>query len=133
MTRARRAALVLSFAALFALSFAFRAGDFHFDVGAVAAWLAAAPLWLLIRGQPAGVTFRRTLLAAWLGYACVFWWLYIVITVFGLAPAFAGVAHPGRVAAYCALARPLATRPSAAGALGRAFCAAAPARRVDPG
>jgi apolipoprotein N-acyltransferase len=95
--------LSLAFAALFALSFAFRAGDVRFDVGAVAAWFAFAPLWLLIRGQPARVAFRRTFLAAWLGYAAVFWWLFIVITVYGRAPAAAGVAGTATVAAYCAL------------------------------
>jgi apolipoprotein N-acyltransferase len=33
----------------------------------------------------------------------VFWWLYVVITVFGRAPAFAGIAGTLGVAAYCAL------------------------------
>ena len=103
MTRTSRIGLSLAFAALFALSFAFRAGDVRFDVGVVAAWFAFAPLWLLIRGQPARVAFWRTFLAAWLGYACVFWWLFIVITVFGRAPAAAGFAGTVTVAAYCAL------------------------------
>jgi apolipoprotein N-acyltransferase len=103
VTRAQRALYTIAFAVLFAASFEFRAGDFHFDVGLVAAWLAAGPLWLLVRGQTPAVTFRRTFLAAWLGYVGVFWWLYIVITVYGRAPAFAGVGGALVVAAYCAL------------------------------
>jgi len=103
MTRVNRTALSLAFALLFALSFAFRAGDLRCDVGAVAAWLAFAPLWLLVRGEGPRVAFRRVFLAAWLGYAAVFWWLFIVITVYGRAPAIAGVAGTITVAAYCAL------------------------------
>jgi apolipoprotein N-acyltransferase len=103
VTRQTRVGLSLGFALAFALSFAFRAGDVRFDVGAIAAWVAFAPLWLLIRGQPPRVAFRRTFLAAWLGYAGVFWWLYIVITVYGRAPAIAGVGGAVVVAAYCAL------------------------------
>ena len=115
VTRGQRALYTAAFALLFAASFEFRAGDFRFDVGAVAAWLAAAPLWLLVRGQTPGVAFRRTLLAAWLGYAGVFWWLYVVITVYGRAPAFAGVGGMLGVAAYCALC--LATLAALAAAL----------------
>lgn len=103
VTRLTRLGLSLAFALLFALSFEFRAGDLRFDVGAVAAWLALAPMWLLIRGQSPRVAFRRAFLAAWLGYACVFWWLFIVITVFGRAPSAAGVTGTVAVAAYCAL------------------------------
>src|SRR5262249_3436175 len=57
----------------------------------------------------------RTFLAAWLGYACVFWWLYVVITVYGRAPALAGVGGALGVAAYCALC--LAVAVAAASAL----------------
>ncbi|HXX47529.1 MAG TPA: apolipoprotein N-acyltransferase [Myxococcota bacterium] len=100
--------LALAFAALFALSFPFRAGDFRFDLGAVAGWLAFAPLWLLVRGRPPKVAFRRAFAAAWLGYAGVIWWLYIVITVFGHAAPAGGIAGALGVAAYCALCAALA-------------------------
>ncbi|HTO08188.1 MAG TPA: apolipoprotein N-acyltransferase [Myxococcota bacterium] len=109
-----RLGLSLAFAALFALSFAFRAGDVFFDVGPVAAWAAAAPLWLLLRDAPPRAAFGRAFLAAWLGYACVFWWLFIVITVYGKAPAAAGVAGTLGVAAYCALCLALGAAAAAA-------------------
>ena len=114
VTRPTHAWLALAFALLFALSFAFRAGDLRFDVGVVAAWFALAPLWLSIRGESARVAFRRTFLAAWLGYACVFWWLFIVITVYGRGHAIAGVAGTVAVAAYCALCVALAAALAAA-------------------
>ncbi|MFI5317361.1 MAG: apolipoprotein N-acyltransferase [Myxococcota bacterium] len=97
------AALTLGFALLFALSFEFRAGDLRFDAGLVAGWLALAPLWLLIRGQAPRVAFGRAFFATWLGYAGVFWWLFIVITVYGRAAAYAGFGGTVAVAAYCAL------------------------------
>lgn len=102
-SRLTRVGLTLAFAALFGLSFEFRAGDLRFDVGALAAWLAFAPLWLLIRGASPRTAFKRTFLAAWLGYVAVFWWLFIVITVYGRAPAIAGATGALAVAAYCAL------------------------------
>ncbi len=102
-SRRARWVLTLAFAVLFGLSFEFRAGDVYFDLGTALAWLAFAPLWLLIRGARPRVAFARTFLAAWLGYASVFWWLYVVITVFGHAPAVAGVVGMLGVAAYCAL------------------------------
>ncbi|HTO70631.1 MAG TPA: apolipoprotein N-acyltransferase [Myxococcota bacterium] len=95
--------LTVAFGVLFALSFPFRADDFRFDVGAVAGWLAFAPLALLLRGQPPRAAFRRAFFAAWLGYAGVIWWLYIVITIYGRAAPYAGVAGALGVAAYCAL------------------------------
>jgi apolipoprotein N-acyltransferase len=113
VTRARLA-LTLAFALLFALAFDFRAGALHFDVGIALGWLALAPLWLLIRGQRPWAAFRRVWLATWLGYAGVFWWLYIVITVFGNAPAIAGVGGALAVAAYCALCAGLAGAVTAA-------------------
>ncbi|HXZ85515.1 MAG TPA: apolipoprotein N-acyltransferase [Myxococcota bacterium] len=106
--------LALAFAALFTLSFPFRAGDFRFDVGAVAGWLAFAPLWALVRGQPPRVAFRRAFVAAWLGYAGVIWWLYIVITIYGRAAPAGGVAGALGVAAYCALCGALAAGLAAA-------------------
>jgi apolipoprotein N-acyltransferase len=112
---ARRLLLTAAFALLFALSFEFRAGDLRFDAGMVAGWLALAPLWLLIRGQSPGVAFRRAFLAAWVGYACVFWWLFVVITVYGRAAPYAGVVGTIAVAAYCALCA--ATAASLAAAL----------------
>jgi apolipoprotein N-acyltransferase len=93
-------ALGAAFALLFALSFPFRAGDFGFDVGIAAGWLALAPLWLLVRGQRPWVAFRRVLAATSAGYALVWWWLYIVITVYGRAPAFAGAGGALGVAVY---------------------------------
>jgi apolipoprotein N-acyltransferase len=110
----RRIWLSLAFAGLFALSFCFRAGDVRFDVGPLLAWFAFAPLWLLIRGARPWVAFRRTFLAAWVGYSCVFWWLFIVITIYGRGPAFAGVGGTVAVAAYCALCVALAAALAAA-------------------
>ena len=110
----RRVLLTAAFAALFGLSFEFRAGDLRFDLGAVAGWLALAPLWLLIRGESPGVAFRRAFLAAWIGYASVFWWLFIVITVYGRAAPYAGVGGTIAVAAYCALCAAAAASVAAA-------------------
>lgn len=110
-----RLGLTLAFALSFGLAFAFRAGDVYFDAGPVVAWGAAVPLWLLVRDASPRAAFGRAFLAAWLGYACVFWWLYVVITVYGRAPAFAGVGGTLGVAAYCALC--LATGAAAAAAL----------------
>jgi len=99
----RSAGLAATYAMLFALSFPFRAGGFGFDVGALAGWLALVPLWLLVQDQRPWLAFRRALAATSLGYALVWWWLYIVVTVFGNAPAVAGVAAVLGVAFYAGL------------------------------
>ena len=99
----RSAALVAAYTALFALSFPFRAGDFGFDAGAGAGWVALAPLWLLVREQRPRVAFRRALAATTAGYAAVWWWLYIVVTIYGHAPPLAGVAAAVGVAFYAGL------------------------------
>ena len=121
----RRLALALAFALTLALAFPFRAGELRFDVGMVAGWLALAPLAALIRGLGPRAAFTWTLVASWLGYTLVIFWLYVVVTVHGGAPPLAGVGavavvtgvfavHAGAAAA---LSAKLASRVGRAGVL----------------
>jgi len=89
--RGRRLALSAAFALLLALSFPFRAGQLAFDVGALAGWLALAPLAVLCRELAPRAAFRWAFLASWAGYALSLFWLYVVVRVHGGAPAAGGV------------------------------------------
>jgi apolipoprotein N-acyltransferase len=84
--------LASAFALLLALSFPFRAGQVAFDVGALAGWLALAPLVLLGRGLAPRAAFKWAFFGSWAGYALTLFWLYVVVTVHGKAPAAGGVA-----------------------------------------
>jgi len=90
----RKARLIagVAFAALLALAFPFRAGELRFDLGWLCGWLALWPFARLVRGVPPGRAFRLATGFAGAGYAVVIFWLYVVVTVFGLAPAPIGVA-----------------------------------------
>ncbi len=98
-----RLILAASFALLLALSFPFRAGELRFDVGLVAGWLALAPLAALIRDLAPRAAFTWTFLASWVGFTLVIFWLYVVVTVHGRAPALAGVGAVGVVTAVFAV------------------------------
>jgi len=62
--RPRRRSLALTvvlagvFALLIPLAFPFRAGDFRFDLGIVAGWLALAPLAALLRNLTPRAAFK---------------------------------------------------------------------------
>jgi apolipoprotein N-acyltransferase len=90
--RAVRIAAGGAFALLLALAFPFRAGALRFDAGWLAGWLALWPFARLVRGLPPRAAFGWAVPAAAAGYAAVLFWLYVVVTVFGLAPAPIGVA-----------------------------------------
>jgi apolipoprotein N-acyltransferase len=99
----RRLGLALLFAVTLALAFPFRGGELRFDFGMVAGWLALAPLAALIRGLGPRAAFQWTFLASWFGFALVIFWLYVVVTVHGGAPAIAGVGAVGVVTAVFAV------------------------------
>ena len=86
----RRLVLALLYALTLALAFPFRGGELRFDFGLVAGWLALAPLAALLRGLGPRAAFTWTLLASWLGYTAVIFWLYVVVTVHGGAPHSSG-------------------------------------------
>jgi len=86
----RRLGLALLFALTLVAAFPFRAGELRFDFGSVAGWLALAPLAALLQGLAPRAAFTWTLLASWLGFVGVLYWLYVVVTVHGGAPAPAG-------------------------------------------
>ena len=92
MTLRRRGALALLFALTLALAFPFRAGELRFDLGLVAGWLALAPLAALLQGLSPRAAFKWTFFASWLGFTGILFWLYVVVTTHGGAPAIAGVA-----------------------------------------
>jgi apolipoprotein N-acyltransferase len=90
----RKARLVwgAAFAALLALAFPFRAGELRFDLGWLAGWLALWPFARLVRDSTPREAFWRATAFASAGFAFVIFWLYVVVTVYGLAPAPIGVA-----------------------------------------
>jgi apolipoprotein N-acyltransferase len=90
--RKARLAAGAAFAALLALSFPFRAGELRFDLGWLAGWVALWPFARLVRSVSPGTAFRLATAFASAGYAFVLFWLYVVVTVYGLAPAPIGVA-----------------------------------------
>ncbi len=92
MTFRTRIAHSLLFAATLALAFPFRAGELRFDLGAAAGWLALAPLAALLRDLGPRAAFKWTFFSSWLGFTLILFWLYVVVTVHGGAPAIAGVA-----------------------------------------
>ncbi len=91
MTFRRRIALALLFAITLALAFPFRAGELRFDLGLAAGWLALAPLAALLTDLGPRAAFKWTFFASWLGFTLILFWLYVVVTVHGGAPAIAGV------------------------------------------
>jgi apolipoprotein N-acyltransferase len=102
----------VAFAVALVLSFPFRAGELRFDLGAVAGWLALAPLVLLTRGLRPLQAFTWATGAATLGYSGVFFWIYVVVAVHGgAAPpvaAFAVVGLSFGVALFAGLAAAVA-------------------------
>ena len=78
-----RPALAAAFGVLLVLAFPFRVGDFTFDLGWFAGWLALVPFALLVRG----LSFRRALAwatgAATLGMSGVLFWIYVVVAEHG--------------------------------------------------
>lgn len=95
----RRIAAGLGFAALLVLAFPFRAGDFRFDLGAGAGWLALLPLAWLIDGLRPARAAGYAGAAATLGFCGVLFWLFVVVHEHGQAPAALGVAAVVAVAA----------------------------------
>jgi len=86
----RRIALALLFVLTLVLAFPFRAGELRFDLGTAAGWLALAPLAALLQGLAPRAAFKWAALSSWLGFVGVLYWLYVVVTVHGGAPAPAG-------------------------------------------
>jgi len=107
----RRVALALLFALLLVLAFPFRAGELRFDLGLFAGWLAVAPLAALLRELSPRAAFQWTFFSSWLGFTGILFWLYVVVTVHGGAPAVAGVG------AVLVVAGVFALHAAAAGAL----------------
>jgi len=101
--RPRVASLALLYALTLAAAFPFRGGELRFDLGMVAGWLALAPLAALIPGLSARAAFTWTLLASWFGYTLVIFWLYVVVTVHGGAPAAGGIGAVAVVTAVFAV------------------------------
>ena len=87
----RTVVLAGAFGILLWLAFPFRAGDFRFDLGIVTGWLALAPLAALLRGLSPRAAFKWTFFASWPGFTLTLFWLYMVVTVHGGAPAIGGV------------------------------------------
>jgi len=92
VTLRTRIAHALLFAITLALAFPFRAGELRFDLGAAAGWLALAPLAALLRDLGPRAAFKWAFFSSWLGFTLIVFWLYVVVTVHGGAPAIAGVA-----------------------------------------
>jgi apolipoprotein N-acyltransferase len=99
----RRLLLAVAFALLLALAFPFRAGSHAFDGGVLFGWLALAPLARLVSELEPRAAFRWAFFASWAGYAGTLFWLYVVVTVHGGAPAAGGVAAVLVVTAIFAL------------------------------
>jgi apolipoprotein N-acyltransferase len=94
--RLKRAAAGLALALGLALAFPFRAGSVQLDLGLGAGWLALVGLAAGLPGQRPRAAFAWTTAAATAGYAAVLFWLYVVVTVHGQAPAvFGGLAVLG--------------------------------------
>jgi apolipoprotein N-acyltransferase len=121
VSQRRRFAFALLFALTLAVAFPFRAGELRFDLGLVAGWLALAPLAALLQGLSPRAAFKWTFFASWLGFTLILFWLYVVVTVHGGAPAIAGVgavlvvsavfaAHAGAAGALSAWLAPHASR-----------------------
>ncbi len=87
----RRLALALLFAVTLVLAFPFRAGELRFDWGLAAGWLALAPLAALLRDLSPRAAFRWAFFASWLAYTAILYWLFVVVTTHGGAPAIGGV------------------------------------------
>jgi apolipoprotein N-acyltransferase len=88
----RRVALALLFAFTLVLAFPFRASELRFDFGLVAGWLALVPLAALLRDLSPRAAFKWTFFPSWLAFSGILYWLYVVVTTHGGAPAIAGVA-----------------------------------------
>jgi apolipoprotein N-acyltransferase len=89
--RALRLSAGAAFALLLALASPFRAGELRLDAGWLAGWFVLWPFARMLRGLPPRRAFWWATLSATAGYALVIFWLYVVVTVFGLAPPAAGV------------------------------------------
>jgi apolipoprotein N-acyltransferase len=89
--RAARLAAAAAFALLLALAFPLRAGELRFDLGWLVGWLVLWPFALLLRGLAPRAAFGWAVGAASAGYSLVLFWLYVVVTVFGLAAPAIGI------------------------------------------
>ncbi len=103
MNRRCRAGWIAAFAAVFFLAFPQRAGDFRFDLGLVAAWLAPALLLLGLRGLAPGTAAKFAFGAGLAAHALVFHWIYVATVHYGDAPIVVGVLAPIGLAVYPAL------------------------------
>jgi apolipoprotein N-acyltransferase len=111
--------LAAGFVLAVALAFPFRAGDFSFDLGPVAGWLAPVFLVGMTRGLRPRPAFLWSCAAATVGYSFVLYWIYVVVSVHGhaaapiavlavLVLAFYVALHIGVAVAFAAWASPAA-------------------------
>jgi len=100
VSRRRRAVWLAAFAVAFFLAFPQRVGDFCFDLGWGAAWLAPALLILGLRGLAPRAAAKFAFGAGLAAHALVFHWIYVATVHYGDAPVVAGVLAPIGLAVY---------------------------------
>jgi apolipoprotein N-acyltransferase len=98
-----RVAWGAGFAVLLVLAFPFRAGDVHFDLGAVTGWLVLVPFARMLQGLRPAAAFRWALAAATPAFAGILFWIYVVVNVHGQGAPWVAVSSVLLLALYIAL------------------------------